>query len=252
MIDERHMEPTKTNPNVTHVLHLEQRGAVKYHNFPSTGKADFGSFLYDGKLFQNHIAKDEFSLVVYDLSGRQLMRYDVTADSLEVGKKDSPKVNFRRGRQNFQGWDTFQSIFKQTGMSDPLIVASKNGERYRIQWGTYFDENGAGTYASGVAPLVSMLTFFVTTAIKQVSDGPGLSRYLYFETDLSTGKILPAELPPSGLLRGKIDEYERNRQKKSNSPFESKSYLSFLDGVLAIYRLEPREMIGVTQLVYFD
>ena len=252
VIDKRQLEPTKTNPNVTHVLHLDKAGGVKYRRFPSTGKADFGSFLYDGKLFQNHIAKDKFSLVVYDLSGRQLMRYDVTADSLEVGKKDSPKVNFRRGRQNFQGWDTFQSIFKQTGMSDPLIVASKNGERYMIQWGTYFDENGAGTYASGVAPLVSMLTFFVTTAIKQVSDGPGLSRYLYFETDLSTGKILPAELPPSGLLRGKIDEYERNRQKKSNSPFESKSYLPFLDGVLAIYRLEPREMIGVTQLVYFD
>ena len=252
VIDKRQLEPTKNNPNVTHVLHLDKAGEVMYYRFPSTGKADFGSFLYDGKLFQNHIAKDKFSLVVYDLSGRQLMRYDVTADSLDVGKKDSPKVNFRRGRENFQGWDTFQSIFKQTGMSDPLIVASENGEGYRIQWGTYFDENGAGTYASGVAPLVSMLTFFVTTAIKQVSDGPGQSRYLYFETDLSTGKILPAELPPSGLLRGKIDEYERNRQKKSNSPFESKSYLPFLDGVLAIYRLKPREMIGVTQLVYFD
>ena len=252
VIDEKQFEPTKTNPNITHVLHLDKAGEVKYHRFPSTGKADFGSFLCDGKLFQNHIAKDKFSLVVYDLSGRQLMRYDLTADSLDVGKKNSPKVNFRRGRENFQGWDTFQSIFKQTGMSDPLIVVSENGEGYRIQWGTYFDENGAGTYASGVAPLVSMLTFFVTTAIKQVSDGPGLSRYLYFETDLSTGKILPAEIPPSGLLRGKIDEYERNRQKKSNSPFESKSYLPFLDGVLAIYRLEPREMVGVTQLVYFD
>jgi len=252
VIDEKQFEPTKTNPNVTHVLHLGKAGDVKYHSFPSAGKADFGSFLYDGKLFQNHIGKEKFSLVVYDLSGRQLMRYDVTADSLDVGKKDLPKVNFRRGREPFQGWDTFQSIYRQTGMSDPLIVVSEKDQGYRIQWGTYFDEKGVGTYASGVAPLVSMLTFFVTTAIKQVSDGPGLSRYLYFETDLSTGKILPAEVPPSGLLRGRIDEYERNRQKKNNSPFESKSYVPFLDGVVAIYRLKPQAKIGVTQLVYFD
>jgi hypothetical protein len=53
-------------------------------------------------------------------------------------------------------------------------------------------------------------------------------------------------------LRGKIDEYERNRQKKNQTPFESKSYIPFLDGVVAIYRLKPREGMGVTQLVYFD
>ena len=88
--------------------------------------------------------------------------------------------------------------------------------------------------------------------LKQAADGPGVSRYFYFETGLSTGRILPAEIPPLGLLRGKIDQYERNRQKKNNSPFESKSYIPFLDGVVAIYRLKPREMIGVTQLVYFE
>src|SRR5688572_19895903 len=242
VIDKRQLEPTKTNPNVTHVLHLDKAGEVMYHRFPSTGKADFGSFLYNGKLFQNHIAKGKFSLVVYDLSGRQLIRYDVTADSIDVEKKDQPKVNFRRGRENFQGWDTFQSIFKQTGMSDPVIVVTDKDQRYRIQWGAYVDEKGPGPYTS-VTPLAAMLTFFVTTAIRQVSEGTGASRYLYFETNLSTGKLLPTELPPAGLLRGKIDEYERSRQKKNNSPFESKSYIPFLDGVVAIYRLEPREMI---------
>jgi len=251
VIDKKQLEPTKTNPNVTHVLHLDKAGEVMYHRFPSIGKADFGSFLYGGKLFQNHIGKEKFSLLVYDLSGRQLMRYDVTADSLDVGKKDSPKVNLRRGYENSQGWDTFQSIFKQIGMSDPVIVVSDKDQRYRIQWGAYLDEKGPGPYTS-VTPLAAMLTFFVTTAIRQVSEGTGASRYLYFETDLSTGKLLPAEISPTGLLRGKIDEYERSRQKKNNSPFESKSYIPFLDGVVAIYRLKPREMIGVTQLVYFD
>ncbi|HZB11932.1 MAG TPA: hypothetical protein VE467_02835 [Chryseolinea sp.] len=251
VIDESRMDATKSNPNVTHLLQLDKAGEVRYHNFPSTGKADFGSFLYDGKLFQNHIGKEKFTLLVYDLSGRQLMRYDVAADSLNVGKKESPRVNFRQGRESFQGWDNFQKIFKGTGMWDPIIVVSENGQGYRIQWGTYFDEKGLGTPGVG-SPLTMMITFFVTTAITQVADGPGLSRYLYFETDLSTGKILPAEVPPLGLLRGKIDEYERSRQKKNQTPFESKSYIPFLDGVVAIYRLKPREAIGVTQLVYFD
>jgi hypothetical protein len=252
VIDDKQLEPSKTNPNVTHVLRLDKVGEVRHQRFTSTGKTDFGSFLFDGKLFQNHISKEKFSLVVYDLSGKQLMRHEVIADSIDGGKKDSLKVNFRHGREPFQGWDTFKSIFKQTGMSDPVIVVSANDHGYRLQWGTYFDQKGAGTYAGGASPLVGMVTFFITTALKQAADGPGLSRYFYFETDLSTGKILAAEPPPPGLLRGKIDEYERNRQKKNNSPFESKSYIPFLDGVVAIYRLKPREMIGVTQLVYFD
>ncbi|HEX6227058.1 MAG TPA: hypothetical protein VFZ52_21715, partial [Chryseolinea sp.] len=252
VIDEKQLEPTKTNPNATHVLHLEASGQVKYHRFPAAMKsADFGSFLIDGKLFQNYISKDKFSLVVFDLSGTQLMKMDVTADSLDVEKKDSPKVNMRRGYENFQGWDNFQSIFKQLGMSDPIIVVSGKDQSYRVQWGAYFDEKGPGLYTS-VTPLAAMLTFFVTTAIRQVSEGTGSSRYFYFETDLRTGKLLPAENSPPGMLRGKIDEYERSRQKKNSSPFESKSYIPFLDGVVAIYRLKARELIGVTQLVYFD
>ena len=170
---------------------------------------------------------------------------------LTLKKKYSPKVNLRRGYESSQGWDTFQSIFKQIGMCDPVIVVSEKEQGYRIQWGTYLDEKGPGPYTS-VTPLAAMLTFFVTTAIRQVSEGTGASRYLYFETDLSSGKVLSAEISPTGLLRGKIDEYERSRQKKNNSPFESKSYIPFLDGVVAIYRLKPKEMIGVTQLVYFD
>jgi hypothetical protein len=252
VIDNKQVQPTKTNPDATHVLHLGKAGEVSYHNFPPTGKGDFGSFLYDGKLFQNYIGKEKLSLVVFDLLGRQLMRYDLAADSLTVRKKDSPKVNFRQGTESFQGWDDFQSIFKHTGMCDPVIVVSKNGQGYRIQFGTYFAETGVGYYTAILTPMVGLITYFITTAIKQVSDGPGIIHYLYFETDLRTGKILPAEISPSGLLRGKIDEYERNRQKKNKSPFEIKSYIPFLDGVVAIYRLEPREMIGVTQLVYFD
>ena len=34
-------------------------------------------------------------------------------------------------------------------MSDPMIVVSENGQGYRIQWGTYFDEKGAGNYGTG-------------------------------------------------------------------------------------------------------
>jgi len=252
VIDKKQLAPTKTNPNVTHLLHLDEAGVVRYHRFLLPEKADFGSFLYDGKLFQNHIGKEKFSLLVYDLSGKQLMRHDVNADSIEARKKDSPKVNFRRGRESFQGWDSFQSIFRNTGMSDPLIVVSGRAQGYRIQWGTYFDEQGIGIFPAGAPALASLITFFITTAIEQVSDGPGVSRYMYFETDLNIGKILPAELPQSGLLRGKIDEYERNRQKKNKSPFESKSYIPFLNGVVAIYRLKPKQMIGVTQLVFFE
>jgi hypothetical protein len=252
VIDDKHFETSETDPNLTHLLHLDKAGDVKHQTFPSTGKGNFGSFLFDNKLFQNHISKEKFSLVAYDLSGKQLMRHEIIADSIDRGKEDLSKVNFRQGREPFQGWDSFKSIFKLTGMSDPLIVVSKNDHGYRIQSGTYFDEKGLGTYAGSGGPLVGMVTFFITTAMKQAADGPGLSRYFYFETDLSTAKILPVQPPPSGLLRGKIDEYERNRQKKNNSPFHSRSYIPFLDGVVAIYRLKPRELIGVTQLVYFD
>jgi hypothetical protein len=252
VIDDKQLDASKTDPNVTHLLHLDKAGDVRYQRFTSTGKADFGSFLFDGKLFQNHISKEKFSLVVYDLSGKRLMRYDVRADSLDVGRKDQPNINYRQGREPFQGWDNFGSVFKYTGMSDPVLVVSQIDEGYRIQWGTYFDEKGIGYFPGGAGVIAAAITFSITTALKQAADGPGISRYFYFETDLSTGRILPAELPPSGLLRGKIDEYERSRQKKNNSPFESKSYIPFLNGVVAIYRLKPREMIGVTQLVYFE
>ena len=250
VIDEKHLEATNSNPNVTHVLHLGKAAEVKYHQFKSPGTAEFGSFLFDSKLFQNHITKEKFSLLVYDLSGKQLMKHDLIADSLQVKKKESPKINVRLGSENFQGWEPFQNLFKKIWMSDPLIVVSRNDRGYGVQWGTY-SEPEIGL-AVGPTPLALLVTLFITTAIVQVTDGPGMSRYLYFETDLRTGKILPAELPPSESLRVKIDAYERNRQKKRISPFESKSYISFLDGVVAIYRLKPQERIGVTQLVYFE
>ncbi len=251
VIDEKHIDPTESNPNVTHVVHLQKAGEVKYHKFSSKGNADFGSFFCDGKLFQNHISKEKFSLVSYDLSGKQLMRYEFIADSVDIRQKESPKVNLRRGHESFQGWDSFRHMFKNIWISDPVIVVSKDHHGYRIQWGTYVDEKGPAPLISAT-PLTTMLSFVAISAIRQTLEGTGVSRYVYFEADPGTGKILPAELQPTGVLRAKIDEYERNRQKKNNSPFEFKSYIPFLDGVVAIYRLKPREMVGVTQLVYFE
>jgi hypothetical protein len=251
LIDDKQVEPTKKQPHVTHLLSFNEGGSVTHKVISMDGKADFGTFLFDNKLFQSRIAKDKFSMSVYDLSGNELMKYEAIADSIDTGKKDSVKVNYRWGRENFQGWDTFRRTFKTAGSCDPIITVSGTSQNYTIQWGTYFNDKPVGTYAGGT-PLTAMITFFITTAIRQVSEGPGMSRYIYFETDLNKGKILPVEQPPAGLLRAKIDEYERSKQVKNKSPFESKSYIPFGDGVVAIYHLKPERMIGVTQLVYFN
>ena len=41
VIDEKQLQATPTNPNVTHVLHLAKAGEVKYHSFPSKAKTSY-------------------------------------------------------------------------------------------------------------------------------------------------------------------------------------------------------------------
>lgn len=261
VIDDRRPEQTTVGKNVTpgpnvgksatHVFYLSGEGKVEYHHFPSIRKFESGSFLYDTKLFQNHISKDKLSLIVFELSGKQLIRYDVNADSLRGVPKSAQKINLRRGKQLFQGWDTFRGMFKQVPWSDPLIGVTGGDGRYQILWGTYFDEKGIGA-AGGADPVAMMITLAVSTAIVQAFDGPGMSRYFYFDTDLKGGNVLPVETSHPALVRSKIDEYERNRQKKKKSPFESKSYFQLSDGVVAIYRLKQSQGTNTTQFVYFD
>lgn len=261
VIDDSRPEQTPAGKNVapgpnvgkatTHVFHLGNEGKVGYHRFPSVRKVGFGSFVFDGKLFQNQISKSKLSLLVFNLKGQQLMRYDVNADSVWGPPKSAHKINLRGGKKHFQGWDNFRLMFKQVPWSDPLIGVAGDDRGYWIQWGTYYDDTLLGA-ASGPNLAAEIISFAVSTAIVQAFDGPGVSRYFYFNTDLDQGKILPVQSSTPGLPRAKIDVYERDRQKKKKSPFESKSYFAISGGTVAVYRLKQRHGTNTTQFVYFD
>jgi hypothetical protein len=100
-----------------------------------------------------------------------------------------------------------------------------------ITWATYFDSNGGGAMY-GPSPAAALLNFFISTAVRQMREGPGVSRYFYLVEDGVGGFKYTIDEPT--IARRNIDMYEiANLTKEKECKY--KGYTKLGSDVLGVY-----------------
>lgn len=244
-IDQKRYEDTMVQPGITHILSLREDATVDYRKINLSAPVNFGSYILDGKLFRSTVSSEVFTLSVYDIMSTQNEFNKVILLDQVMKASDAAKVTRREGRENVVYEDTFERMMKFTYTSDSYLVVHRNGEGYKVQWGTYYNDKGTGIMASN-SLLIGVVTFAVTTAMRQAMEGPGISQYLYHDIDLENDTF-SLDVVANSTLKKRIDAYEIKHTWNRN--YDYKGYAPFKNGVLATYYLKDTRSI---QFVYFE
>lgn len=214
----------------TSILTLDlNTGEVNVRTVFESSRDDFRSFYFEGMLYRSVSTNTKFDLQVIDATGNIVTR--LMMPKSEAAK--SQRVFYREGRENEISTD--ESLFgmmRTANSTKPGLHVERNKEgKLIITWVTYFDSNGGGT-VTGPTPALALLNFFVSTAVRQMLEGPGVSRYFYLVED-GVGNFKFTTDEPT-IPRRQIDLYEMmNLTKEKNCKY--KGYTKFGDDVLAVY-----------------
>src|SRR5690606_23976257 len=157
-IDQKRYEDTMVQPGITHILSLREDATVDYRKINLSTPVNFGSYILDGKLFRSTVSSEVFTLSVYDIMSTQNEFNKVILLDQVMKASDAAKVTRREGRENVVYEDTFERMMKFTHTSDSYLVVHRNGEGYKVQWGTYYNDKGTGIMASN-SLLIGVVTF---------------------------------------------------------------------------------------------
>jgi hypothetical protein len=226
----------------TEVITLNHNdNSVTIVQFAADGKKDAGSFILDNKLFRISSSKKLFTLSIFDLASRQRIAFS----ELKPETRDF-LVYFRYGRKNvIHHREKFSRMAGTAGACVPMISVFKHNGNFVIKWGTYFNDNGM--MGPGIGGVAGMMTMIVGTAVKQLSEGPGVHRYFYYEWNVATGTFQVRENPAEPLTAEKIDAYEIGLKKR----FKHKQYIDYKSSIAAIYH-SVENAISKTDVVYFE
>ncbi|HEY0741698.1 MAG TPA: hypothetical protein VGD40_09555 [Chryseosolibacter sp.] len=220
--------------NETLVLALRKDGRLDQSIFSINSTDDFGSYIIDGKLFTTIMSTKKFVMNVQDLTTKELVATNVIAKGTE-----NFDITVRSAADKTVSTESFTRMMSVVAYGDPQLTVSRDSGNYTIAWGSFINDKGAGGMA-GANPVAMLMTFAVSTAIKQLSEAPGLSRQFFYSfdaTNLSFARPAAAKRTP----RMKVDEYEM-KLIADGVKVKSKSYLPFKNGLLAIYSL-PKERL---------
>lgn len=206
---------------------------------PEESRDDFRSYILDKKLFRSVVSKTKFTLSVYDLDSKELLGRE------EILKGQATfNTYFRYGRENrISKNETIDIMIRTAGLSSPSLNVLKDSSGYLIQWGLYFNDKGMQGPA-GMASLAGLLVMTVGTAIKQMNDGPGVSRYFYYSWSSDTNKFSFNDSPNTN--RSKLDAYEIAMGERK-AKVTMKNYIEFRDGLLGIYYEFNKEKATIVQ-----
>jgi hypothetical protein len=190
---------------------------------PSGG--NFSSAVIDTLLYRVTNMRKYFELQIFNTkTGNKIYSYGIDlADSLK-----KHLVYFREGRaKKISKTEWLKHMMGVSAACDPFIVVSKSKDSmtHVVTWGTYFDNNGFSA-PGGATPLSFILPIVIGTTIRQLSEGPGISRYFYMAGNLSKGFAYSE----NSTLRSKIDSFEMTHPDQRNE-----GYFQAGDGVIAAY-----------------
>jgi hypothetical protein len=215
----------------TTVVHINTHtNETSIHVYTEDTPRKFRSFLVGNYLFRAIHYFDAFNLQVFDIrSNREVYHEMLVADKAA----NEILVYFREGKAN--RIDTLETLYYTIGaspMCEPFIIVQNDdaASNYKITWGTYF--NG-----KGIAPLVmanpaGLMVMIVGTAIKQMGEGPGISRYFYMQGNFDNGFNLLND--HKEMMRNRIDTYELFLQSQKKR-YQRKGYYISPNSMLAFY-----------------
>jgi len=194
------------------------------------GKSHFRSWMIDDKVFVVNPTKNMFFTTVYSLASGSV----ISRDSLSTKIPDF-NVFFRYGRRDIITQRArFYAMAKEVKTCTPTVYVSKENEKYVIQYGTYYDQNG---FVAPMASPAGLIAAIVGTAIMQARERPGVHRY--FDVDYDGQHTFKRREVQGTTLKEKIDYYE-----SANFEFVSfKTYINYKNGVAGIYLKDQKLLV---------
>lgn len=229
---------------ITHVVKFSYSAQqVTHHEFPTNATVDFSSFFIDEKLFRSFVTSKKFIMRIYDLTTKEVL-----SEKEIVRSEDNTTVFTRHSRKNsIQDNETLAMVMKLATISEPSLAMVKDGEKYQMLWGTFYNENHVT--APGMLNPFGVISWVAFNAVVQSMEKPGISRYIYFACDSTNLTFEPSQaVSPTIAVRKLIDTYEVDLEKK-NTKIDFKVYLPFEGGLVGVYYLPKEDLV---KLVRFE
>ena len=211
-------------------------GKVTVKTFPSDGI--LSSTIVDNFLYRTINSKNTFVMEVFDVNSATKI-HEHRIDASPATEKQM--VYFREGRAHrvskTESLEHMMHIMKRAAPVEPFVMAQNQGDSVVITWGNYFDDNGA-MGPGGLDPVTGLIIMAVGTTIKQVSPGPGISRYFYLMGNVKGGFTLKDD---PDFLRARIDLFEMEQQKSEVA--KKYGYFNFRGDVIGIYYLPKKNKL---------
>ncbi len=185
-----------------------QTGVVSNKMITETTKGNFRSFPLSKYLIRTVAWGNDFTLQVFDMEKGAF----INSKKIVNEKKYKEQMVFlREGLKNtISRTENLWNMIKVSGLCVPFVLAEKDPQTDNgllITWGTYYNDRGMlGPLGGGVMGLVIMA---VGTTIKQMSEGPGVSRYFYLRgSPVDEFQIVSDD--QVDIARSRIDSFEMN------------------------------------------
>lgn len=217
-------------------------GAVLNKMIPEMSKGNFRSFPLSKHLFRTVVWGDDFTLQMFDLEKRQFVN---SKKIVNDRKYKDQKVFFREGSQNsISQAESLSHMIKVSRLCVPFVLAEKDPQSDSgvvVTWGTYY--NGRGVQAPILPGAMGLMIMAVGTTIKQMSEGPGVSRYSYVRGSVKDEfQIINGE--PVDIVRSRIDLFEMANLRKD---FTRKGYYQASESIIGMYLDEANSELWLVE-----
>ena len=217
-------------------------GAVLNKMIREMSKGNFRSFPLSKYVFRTVVWGNDFTLQMFDMEKRQFVNNKKIVNDKKY--KDQ-KVFFREGSQNrISQTESLSHMIQVSGMCVPFVLAEKNPQSDSgvvVTWGTYY--NGRGVQAPLLPGAMGLMIMAVGTTIKQMSEGPGVSRYLYLRgSEKDEFQIINGE--PVDIVRSRIDSFEMANLRDD---FTRKGYYQASESIVGMYLDEANSELWLVE-----
>lgn len=217
-------------------------GAVLNKIIPEMSKGNFRSFPLSKYLFRAVAFGNDFTLQMFDMEKRQF----VNSKKIVNDKKyKGQKVFFREGSKNrISQTESLSNMIQVSWQCVPFVLAENDPQSDSgvvVTWGTYY--NGRGVQAPVMPGGLGLMIMVIGTTIKQMSEGPGVSRYLYVRGSAKDEfQIVNAEAVD--IVRNRIDLFEMANLKDD---FTRNGYYQASESILGAYLDEANSELWLVE-----
>lgn len=205
-----------------------QTGTVSNKMITEASKGNFRSVPFSKYLFRTVMWANELTLQMFDVEKGELVS---TKKIVSDKQHKDQKVFLREGLRNrISQNETLSNMIHSSWACVPFVVADKDVQTDSsavVTWGTYY--NGRGALPLPSPNVIGLVIMAVGTGIRQIAEGPGLSRYFYLR---GSPKEQFQIINDVDVVRSRIDSFE---QAHLHADFTRKGYFHASESAVGTY-----------------